>query len=99
MASVVLRLRFLATPLGVDEAGATIAARSWAHGHHLYRDVFIDRPQGFVALYQRWDVVSPWGPTSIRLVAAAAGVAAVWGAAATARAVAGSWQAGAATAW
>ena len=99
VASFLLRLRFLATPLGVDEAGALVAARSWAHGRHLYRDVFIDRPQGVVVLFQRWDALSPFGPSSIRLVAALAGFAAVWGAATVARSISGTWQAGAAAAW
>ena len=98
-ASVALRLRFLATPLSVDEAGALVVARSWGRGARLYTDVFVDRPQGVVALFQRWDAIAGGHTSAVRVLAVVAGAAVVVGAAATARAVSGSWRAGAAAAW
>ncbi|WP_426573648.1 hypothetical protein [Aquihabitans sp. McL0605] len=98
-ASVALRLRFIAAPLTVDESGALTVARSWAHGRRLYTDVFIDRPQGVVALFQRWDALMGGHPAGIRVLAMVAGIAAVVGVAVAARAVSGSWRAGAAAAW
>lgn len=104
LASVLLRARAFTTPLTVDEAGALVVARSWGRGQHLYVDVFIDRPQGVVALFQRWDVLvggagGPGGPASVRVLALIAGVLVVVGAATAARAVSGSWRAGALAAW
>lgn len=99
VASVVLRLRFLATPLSVDEAGALTVARAWAHGQRLYVDTFIDRPQGVVVAFQRWSSWFGPSPASIRVLAMLAGASVVVGSAVIARAVAGRWEAGAVAAW
>lgn len=97
--SAALRARFLATPLSADEAGALVAARSWAHGGRLYTDVFIDRPQGVIAAFGRWDAWVGGSPSSVRVLAIVAGISTVIGAALIARAVGRSWRDGAAAAW
>lgn len=99
LASVVLRLRFLAGPLGVDEAGAVTVAEGWDRGARLYVDLFIDRPQGMLVAIQRWIAVFGDSATSLRLLAAVAGVAVVLGAGVAARALSGSARAGATAAW
>ena len=97
--SVGLRLRFLTTPISVDEAGALVVARSWAAGQHLYAEVFIDRPQGLLVLIRGWDAV--FGPDlwAIRVLALVAGIVVVVAAATAARAVAGRPAAAAVAAW
>ena len=50
--AVLVRLRFLDVPLSVDEGGYAAVARFWASGSHLYRDVWVDRPQGLLLLYR-----------------------------------------------
>ena len=97
--SVALRLRFLATPLGVDEAGAVAVARGWGDGAHLYVDLFIDRPQGMLLAFQGWMALFGHSAASLRLLAATAGVVVVLAAAVAARAIGGSDRAGVAAAW
>lgn len=97
--SVALRLPALRTPLSVDEAGALTVARSWAAGQRLYVDTFIDRPQGVVALFQRWDALTGGSPAAVRTLAVIAGVAVVLGAAVAVRAASGRWSAAAVAAW
>lgn len=100
LASIVLRARAFTTPLTVDEAGALVVARSWGQGKRLYVDVFIDRPQGVVVLFQRWDaLMGGHAGASVRVLALLAGVSMVVGAATAARAISGSWRAGALAAW
>ena len=53
LASFVLHIPFLTTPLSVDEGGYGYVARWWASGADLYGDVWVDRPQGLLLLY-RW---------------------------------------------
>ena len=53
LASFVLHLPFLTTPLSVDEGGYGYVAHWWARGADLYGDVWVDRPQGLLLLY-RW---------------------------------------------
>ncbi len=67
--SALLRLRMLWSAVSVDEGGYLAAARAWAHGHVLYRDVFIDRPQGLLALFRLWDWISGGNTASIRILA------------------------------
>ena len=50
--AVLVRLRFLDTPLSVDEGGYAAVTRFWGGGSHLYRDVWVDRPQGLLLLYR-----------------------------------------------
>jgi 4-amino-4-deoxy-L-arabinose transferase-like glycosyltransferase len=52
LASFVLHLPFLTTPLSVDEGGYGYVARWWASGADLYGDVWVDRPQGLLLLYR-----------------------------------------------
>lgn len=98
-AATALRMPFLRAPLSVDEAGALVVARAWGNGRGLYTDVFIDRPQGVIALFQRWDVLTGGHLAAVRVLAIVAGIATVVGAATVARALSGSWRAGAAAAW
>jgi hypothetical protein len=98
-ASVVLRLPYLRRPLSVDEAGALVVARGWDRGRGLYVDLFIDRPQGVIAAFQRWDHWFGPSTTAVRLLAVLAGVLVVLGCAGAARAASGRWAAGAVAAW
>ena len=50
--TVLLRLPFLTTPLNVDEGGYATIASEWASGAQLYRDVWVDRPQGLLVFYR-----------------------------------------------
>ncbi|MDX6628885.1 MAG: hypothetical protein QOH00_1131 [Gaiellales bacterium] len=70
LASFVLHLPFLTTPLSVDEGGYGYVAEWWSRGAHLYGDVWVDRPQGLLLLY-RGALALP-GPhnVDIRLMAA-----------------------------
>lgn len=97
--SIALRLAYLRRPLSVDEAGALVVARGWGHGRQLYVDLFIDRPQGVVALVQRWDDWFGPSPGAIRILAIVAGVLVVLGSAGAARAASGRWSAAAVAAW
>jgi hypothetical protein len=77
VASVLLRLRFLFTPLSPDEGGFLAIARSWAHGRQLYRDVWVDRPQGLLLLFRLWDRLAFGNPKSVRVMAMVFGAALV----------------------
>jgi 4-amino-4-deoxy-L-arabinose transferase-like glycosyltransferase len=69
LASFVLHIPFLTTPLSVDEGGYGYVARWWAAGAHLYGDVWVDRPQGLLLLY-RGALALPGGNAfDIRLMA------------------------------
>ena len=65
--SALLRMRMLWSAVSVDEGGYLAAARAWAHGHVLYRDIFIDRPQGLLVLFRFWDWISGGNTASIRI--------------------------------
>lgn len=67
--SALLRMRMLWSAVSVDEGGYLAAARAWAHGHVLYRDIFIDRPQGLLVLFRFWDWISGGNTASIRILA------------------------------
>jgi hypothetical protein len=69
LASMLLRLPLLSAPLEPDEGGFVAIARSWAHGAALYRDVWVDRPQGLLALFRLWDMVSLGNEQSVRVMA------------------------------
>lgn len=70
MVTVLLRLPFLTTPLNVDEGGYATIAWQWASGAQLYRDVWVDRPQGLLVFYRL--VFAAFGPHAwaVRAVAA-----------------------------
>ena len=75
LVAVLVRVRFLDVPLSVDEGGYAAVARFWAGGSHLYRDVWVDRPQGLLLLYRgAFDIfgVHAWAVRAL---------ATVWGAA------------------
>ena len=67
--SVLMRLRMFWSPVSVDEGGYLAIARAWAHGRVLYRDVFVDRPQGLLLLFRVWDWLSGGSTASIRVMA------------------------------
>ena len=70
LASFILHIPFLTTPLSVDEGGYGYVARWWAAGADLYGDVWVDRPQGLLLLY-RWAEALPGSDRfDIRLMAA-----------------------------
>jgi 4-amino-4-deoxy-L-arabinose transferase-like glycosyltransferase len=71
---VLVRLRFLDVPLSVDEGGYAAVARFWAGGAHIYRDVWVDRPQGLLLLYR--GALDLFGPHAWSVRA----LATVWGA-------------------
>ena len=87
--SIVLRLRFLTTPLSADEGGYLAVARAWASGKSLYTDAWVDRPQGLLLLFRGWDALTGGSPEAIRAMAIVFGSIAVVGVAYTAFALAG----------
>jgi 4-amino-4-deoxy-L-arabinose transferase-like glycosyltransferase len=50
--AVLLRLPFFGAPLTADEGGYAEAARLWGRGATLYRDVWVDRPQGLIVIFR-----------------------------------------------
>src|SRR5437868_13851567 len=69
-----LRIPFMGTGLGADEGGYAFVAHEWANGAHLYRDVFVDRPQGLMVLYRGLTDIA-YQAWAIRLGAVLAGTA------------------------
>lgn len=67
-----LRLPFLAAGMSVDEGGYAYVAREWAHGGHLYGQLWVDRPQGLMLAYRGLLAIADtsW---AVRLGAVAAG--------------------------
>jgi hypothetical protein len=72
--SMLMRLRMLWSPISVDEGAYLAIARGWAHGKPLYRDLFVDRPQGLLVLFRAWDWISGGSTASIRIMAMLFGV-------------------------
>lgn len=95
--SVLMRLRMFWTPITSDEGGFLAIARAWAHGDVLYRDVWVDRPQGLLVIFRVWDAVSGGSTASLRILAMLFGAGLVLAVAATATSLAGR-NAGAAAA-
>ena len=83
--SVLMRLRMFWSPVTVDEGGYLAIARAWAHGKVLYRDVWVDRPQGLLVLFRTWDWLSGGSTSSIRIMAMLFGVVLVAATAVTVR--------------
>ena len=50
--AVLVRLPFFGAPLTADEGGYAEAARLWDRGATLYRDVWVDRPQGLLLVFR-----------------------------------------------
>ncbi len=74
--AVLLRLPFFDAPLTADEGGYAEAARLWERGATLYRDVWVDRPQGLLLVFR--GVLELGSSTDvIRGVAAAVGALSV----------------------
>lgn len=80
-----LRLRFVFTPITSDEGGYLAVARAWANGGRLYRDAWVDRPQGLLALYRLWSSLGGGNPVGVRVLAIVAGAVAVLACASIAR--------------
>lgn len=74
--AVLLRLPFFGAPLTADEGGYAEAARLWGHGASLYRDIWVDRPQGLILIF-RGALELGSSPDVLRGVAAAAGALSV----------------------
>lgn len=76
---LIMRWRYLFTPISSDEGGYLAEARAWGRGATLYRDVWVDRPQGLMLLFRIWNDVGLGSPVGVRilaLVACLAGAAA-----------------------
>jgi hypothetical protein len=71
--SVVLRLPFVDTPLTADEGGYAEVARLWAHGQELYRQAWVDRPQGLILVFRGAIAAGLTSAVDLRLVAAGFG--------------------------
>lgn len=76
--AVLMRLPFVTAPLTADEGGYAEAARLWARGDTLYRDIWVDRPQGLVLVF-RAVVAAGSSPDVIRGAAALVGALCVVG--------------------
>jgi hypothetical protein len=80
--SAAMRARFVFAPIGTDEGGYLAVARAWGNGGHLYRNVWVDRPQGLLLLFRAYDMTVGSGGL-VRLLAvhfgAVAVVAVAWG--------------------
>jgi 4-amino-4-deoxy-L-arabinose transferase-like glycosyltransferase len=88
VATVLVRLPYLGS-IGPDEGGYAYVAQRWADGATLYRGVWIDRPQGLIAVYRGLLAVGSDART-IRAGAIAAAVLLVVLLAAIARELAGT---------
>ena len=75
--TVLIRLRSFWTPITSDEGGFLAIARAWAHGKVLYRDVWVDRPQGLLVIFRVWDWVSGGSVAAVRIMAMIFGAALV----------------------
>ena len=73
---MLVRLRFVFTPISPDEGGYLAQARAWRHGATIYRDVWVDRPQGLLALFRFYDMLG-LSEAHVRLIAVVFGVLAV----------------------
>lgn len=87
--TVLIRLRAFWTPITSDEGGFIAIARAWAHGDTLYRDVWVDRPQGLLIVFRLWDRVSGGSTSSVRVMAMLFGVGLVVAVAVATTALAG----------
>lgn len=74
---MLFRLRFVFAPISADEGGFLAIARAWRQGSDLYQDVWVDRPQGLLVVYEAFDVVSAGNEDVIRLIALVFGAVAV----------------------
>ena len=75
--AVGLRVPFWHAPLTADEGGYAEIARLWGRGARLYQDVWVDRPQGLIAIFRATEAVGLGSATGLRIAAAAAAVVAL----------------------
>lgn len=66
---VAMRWRFIGTPITADEGGYLAEARAWGRGAVLYRDVWVDRPQGLLVMFWLWDAIGLGTPEGVRMLA------------------------------
>lgn len=64
-----MRARYLFTPITADEGGYLAEARAWGRGAVLYRDVWVDRPQGLLLLFRIWNDIGLGSPIGVRILA------------------------------
>jgi hypothetical protein len=67
---VAIRARYLFSPMTSDEGGYLAIARAWSHGATLYRDVWVDRPQGLLVVFAMLDRVGAGNVFGLRVFAA-----------------------------
>ena len=72
--AVLVRLPLFSIPLDPDEGGYAYVAHRWAQGASLYRNPWVDRPQGLVIVFRAVTDVS-YTADALRTVAMLAGVA------------------------
>ena len=72
--AAITRAPFVTAGLSPDEGGYAYIAREWGHGAVLYRDLWVDRPQGLLGVYRGIVAIAdhPW---AVRLGALLIGVA------------------------
>lgn len=85
--AVVLRAAFFFVPISPDEGGYLAIARTWRHGGVLYKDIWIDRPQGLLSIYRAFDVLGGTSNT-VRILSLGAAVMTVVGLAEFVRSIA-----------
>jgi len=73
--AILMRVPFWGTPLTSDEGGYAEVARLWEHSGTLYRDIWVDRPQGLILIFRGILHLGGGSPEVMRAVAA--GVAAL----------------------
>jgi len=69
---ILMRLRFIYSPITSDEGGALAMARAWSRGAVLYQDIWADRPQGLFVLYRGLVTIGLGTPEGVRILAIAA---------------------------
>ena len=69
---ILMRLRFVFSPITSDEGGALAMARAWSRGAVLYKDIWADRPQGLFVLYRGLVTIGLGTPEGVRILAIAA---------------------------
>jgi hypothetical protein len=92
--SVALRLPMLHGPLSADEGGYLAIARGWSHGEVLYRQVWVDRPQGLLLLFRFWNWMFRGDIVSVRAMGIVFGIVLVIATTVTVRSIAGNRAAG-----
>jgi hypothetical protein len=74
LGAFLLRVRFTAAGIGMDEGGYLYVAWRWSHGAQLYTQAWIDRPQGLILVY-RFALMIADATWPVRLLAALFGAA------------------------